>query len=68
MNAQEIKALRQSLGLSQYQFAMRLGVTPQTVASWEQGRRKPTGPNRDRLELFVRQNADYQDETTPAAK
>jgi putative transcriptional regulator len=64
MTAGEIKALRQSLGLTQYQFAMRLGVTPQAVANWEQGKRTPTGLSKQALELFARQNADYQDETT----
>lgn len=39
----EIKAARTRLGESQVAFAARLGVHPQTVAWWEQGKRTPTG-------------------------
>jgi transcriptional regulator with XRE-family HTH domain len=42
MEAQEIKTLRNKLGLSQRQFAKRLGVKRQTVACWESGIRTPS--------------------------
>lgn len=38
-----IKALRTSLGLTQRQFAERLGVHPMAVHYWETGKRSPTG-------------------------
>lgn len=43
LTPERIKALRASLGLTQFHFAIRLGVSPQAVAHWEQGRRTPTG-------------------------
>jgi DNA-binding transcriptional regulator YiaG len=41
MSPIEIKNLRNSLGLSQAQFADRLYVTRETVARWENGGSKP---------------------------
>jgi DNA-binding transcriptional regulator YiaG len=35
-----IRALRQARGWTQEQFAAQLGVHPQTVAHWEQGRNR----------------------------
>jgi len=42
MNAAEIKALREALGLSQEQLARDLGVSFTTVSRWEQGHTKPS--------------------------
>ncbi len=36
-----IKALRARLGLTQEQFAQRVGVTFSTVNNWEKGNRNP---------------------------
>ena len=36
-------AIRKAAGVSQEQLADELGVHPQTVARWEQGRRVPRG-------------------------
>jgi transcriptional regulator with XRE-family HTH domain len=36
-----IKALRKRLGLTQEQFAQRVGVTYSTVNHWENGKRTP---------------------------
>ncbi len=41
--AEEIKAIRASLGLTWVAFAARVGVTWRTVAYWEAGKRKPSG-------------------------
>ena len=41
MNKEDIKTLRRSMKLTQHQFSVKLGVSPDTVKSWEQGRRKP---------------------------
>lgn len=43
MDADEIKALRKRLGLTQDLFAQRLGTTQPTIAKWETGVSKPVG-------------------------
>nr|WP_294513181.1 helix-turn-helix domain-containing protein [uncultured Rhodopila sp.] len=42
--ADQVRALRGRLGLSQAQFAQRFGFTVDTVQQYEQGRRTPSGP------------------------
>jgi len=42
LNATEIKALRESLGLSQIELADKLGMHPATVCRWEKGKQRPT--------------------------
>ncbi|RLE24913.1 MAG: transcriptional regulator [Acidobacteria bacterium] len=44
MNAPDIKAIRQSLKMSQREFALMIGVSVRTLQNWEQGRREPDGP------------------------
>ena len=39
----EIIAVRQSMGLSQAQFAEVLRISKRTLQEWEQGRRSPSG-------------------------
>ena len=39
-----VKAIRDSLGKSQTEFAMMIGVSVATLRNWEQGRRVPDGP------------------------
>ena len=41
LNANQIRAIRKKLGLSQTAFSQRLGVTQNTVARWEIGDRHP---------------------------
>lgn len=41
MDRNEIKELRRDLGLTQVQFAERLGVSVCAVQAWEQGKRQP---------------------------
>ena len=43
VNVPEAAEARASVGLSQQEFAIRLGVSPRTLQDWEQGRREPTG-------------------------
>ena len=40
----DVRAIRDSLGKSQTQFAMMIGVSVATLRNWEQGRRIPDGP------------------------
>lgn len=39
----EVGQVRQKTGLSQSQFAKSLGISVNTLKSWEQGQRKPSG-------------------------
>lgn len=50
----EIVEARARTGLSQQQFAAILGVSPGTLASWEQRRRQPTGAARSLLSIARR--------------
>jgi DNA-binding transcriptional regulator YiaG len=40
----DVPALRASLGLTQAQLALAMGISVHTLRSWEQGRRHPNGP------------------------
>lgn len=42
--AEDIKAIRHSIGKSQTEFALMIGVGVATLRNWEQGRRTPDGP------------------------
>ena len=41
INVEDIKNLRQSMGMTQEQFAEHLGTTLETVSRWENGHTKP---------------------------
>jgi putative transcriptional regulator len=43
-SAEQVRALRARLGLSQGQFARRFGLSLDAVQQYEQGRRRPSGP------------------------
>lgn len=58
MNADEVRRRRDTLGLSQHGLAVALGVTRQTVYSWERGLRTPPAM----LELALRYLEERQDE------
>ena len=64
MHLPDAKQIREELGLSQDQFAQRLGVQVATLRNWEQGRRKPTGPARVLLSI-VQQRPDVLTPTAP---
>ena len=55
MEAQEIKTLRNQLGLSQRQFAKQLGVSKRTVTYWESGKRRPDINAQSKLALLHEQ-------------
>ena len=42
MEADNIRNLRRTLGLTQEEFAHRLGITVATVNRWENGHNRPT--------------------------
>jgi putative transcriptional regulator len=41
---EDVKAVRATLGASQSEFALMIGVSVATLQNWEQGRRTPDGP------------------------
>ena len=47
----DIRAIRDSLGKSQSEFALMIGVSVSTLQNWEQGRRSPEGPARALLKV-----------------
>ena len=53
----DIKAIRESLGLSQRQFAQQFGFEQRTIQNWEHKRRHPTGMARAYL-LVIKNDPD----------
>jgi DNA-binding transcriptional regulator YiaG len=49
----DVRAIRESLGLSQPVFAAFLGTSPSTVRSWEQGQKRPSPMARRFLGLIA---------------
>jgi putative transcriptional regulator len=49
----EAAEARASVGLSQQEFAVLLGVSARTLQDWEQGRREPTGAAKTLLRVAV---------------
>ena len=52
--ASNIVRVRGKLGLSQSKFAAILGISPDTLQNWEQGRRTPTGPAKVLLKIAAK--------------
>jgi len=52
--ADDIRAIRARLGLSQSEFALLIGVSIATLQNWEQGRRHPEGPARALLRIAAK--------------
>jgi putative transcriptional regulator len=51
-DAIDIRKLRESVDVSQSQFARMIGVSKDTLQNWEQGRRHPRGPAKALLRVF----------------
>ncbi|MBD2857949.1 helix-turn-helix domain-containing protein [Spongiibacter sp. KMU-158] len=54
IDAIDVKALRNKLGLSQGKFARVLNVSDDTVKNWEQGRRSVSGPAARLMQIVER--------------
>jgi len=52
-SAEELRALRTKLGLTQKQFARRFGFVLESVQQYEQGRRRPCGPEATLLRVIA---------------
>ncbi|MDD2868638.1 helix-turn-helix domain-containing protein [Neomegalonema sp.] len=48
----DVARIRAATGLTQREFAGRIGVSRRTLENWEQGRRVPQGPARALLRLI----------------
>lgn len=53
----EVRALREKLGMSRAVFGELLGVSSKTVESWERGVNHPTGPTRRLFQLLEKTGA-----------
>lgn len=56
VTAQQIKALREAMGLTQQDFAHEMGVAISSVRDWEQGRRSPRGLYKRAFEEKLREH------------
>ncbi|MBA3563315.1 MAG: helix-turn-helix domain-containing protein [Gammaproteobacteria bacterium] len=55
LTAPDVKAIRETFGLSQSQMAMFLNVSLRTLQNWEQKRRDPTGPAQMLLKVMEKE-------------
>lgn len=51
VDAPDVQKIRESLDLSQSEFATMLGISTRTLQNWEQKRRGPAGPARILLQV-----------------
>ena len=58
---QMVRDLRKQLGLTQEQFAAKIGVTWSTVNRWENGRGKPSPLALQKLKELVKNAPDLSD-------
>ena len=54
LRADEVKAIRYKLNLSQSEFALMIGVSLSTLQGWEEGRHRPDGPAQALLRVCSR--------------
>jgi putative transcriptional regulator len=50
----DVRTIRDLLGLTQREFALRFGFSLSTIQHWEQGRRHPQGSSRLLLMVIAR--------------
>ena len=62
MTPQDLRAIRDELGITQYALGERVGVRSQTVWRWEHGRSRIPGPAAKLIEMLV------QDARRPGAR
>jgi len=55
MTVPDVKAIRDSFGMSQSQLATFLHVSPKTLQNWEQGRRTPSGATQTLLRVMEKE-------------
>ena len=65
--AADVSHIRRSLGFSQPEFALFMGVSVATLRNWEQERREPHGPARSLLLVAAKQLAPVREAFKSAA-
>ena len=65
--AADVSHIRRSLGFSQLEFALFMGVSVATLRNWEQERREPRGPARSLLLVAAKQPAAVREAFKSAA-
>lgn len=67
---EEIKTIRKKMGLPQWKFAIKLGVSPDTVQRWETGKTQPLAVFQKLLRKLERQTSQEPEpkEKTKARK
>jgi transcriptional regulator with XRE-family HTH domain len=63
MESEQIKTIRNQLGMSQQAFAAALGVSFATVNRWENGKAKPQRDRIDRIKALVYESSHAEAET-----
>ena len=51
--AEDVRAIRRRLGLTQAELAARYGLSMETIRNYEQGHRRPVGPARVLLKVIA---------------
>ena len=49
LTSEEIKELRNQMGMTQFEFAIELDTTPQTILNWENGHSEPLAIYQEKL-------------------
>lgn len=57
---QEIRDLREGMGMTRWEFSMQVGVPVNTITSWELGRRHPSHSARTLLKTIQGQSQHLQ--------
>lgn len=57
----DVRQVRQSMGLSQTEFATKFGFPPATLRNWEQGRSRPDAPTRVLLAVIAKHPEAVED-------
>ena len=65
--AEDVRALRRFVGLTQVQLASAMGISVHTLRNWEQGRRHPDGPAVALLRIAARHPRVIRENLSPAA-
>lgn len=58
MTGEEIRELRKKLGLSQQDFAVKIGVTITSISGWETGKHKPYRLAIEKMKQIKEENKD----------
>ncbi len=67
MTPDDIRGLREALGVTQSEFASRLGVTADAVRGWERGRRRPSASAALRLAALGKGESTVESKGIPNA-